>query len=280
MYVFFWCSILKCAWLLCNAKFHRWKNGAHFCFLSSPSCSFFHFSIFPFIHSFIDASGVPFFLQSTHPLFHPSCHSFVHTSSPGSLRQEVLQLQLSSKASLKGNSSDPWPQLSVQLEVCPEALEPHSSAWCNPSSHCHAQITVCFNYSQLRWKSLNPPVPHITCSHCVLCWLTGWISHYFLFSVLMHVMLQHHKLTPNLHADSNGCLGGEHHRTIKEVYSHLTISSTKPAHLQMAASILYSLPSSTPIMPFIWLIISPTTQPQFLTSADTGKVLLQAIVAS
>lgn len=141
-----------------------------------------HSFIFPFIHSFIHwCIRAPFFLQSMHPLFHPSCHSFVHTSSPGSLRQEVLQLQLSSKASLKGNSSDPWPQLRVQLEACPEALEPHSSAWCNPSSHCHAQLTVCFNYSQLRWKVWTLP-SLISPAHTVysIDWLVEFpIASYF-----------------------------------------------------------------------------------------------------
>lgn len=45
------------------------------------------------------------------PLLCPMTHSApcvlsLHTQFPGSLRQEVLQLQLSAKVSLKGNSSD------------------------------------------------------------------------------------------------------------------------------------------------------------------------------
>lgn len=43
--------------------------------------------------------------------------SSVHTSHPGSLRQEVLQLQLSAKVPLKGNLSDPHP--SPTLVPCP-----------------------------------------------------------------------------------------------------------------------------------------------------------------
>lgn len=54
-------------------------------------------------------SFIHLFLQSIHPLFHPPIHpSSAHASSPGSLRQEVLQLQLSAKASLKGNSLTPY----------------------------------------------------------------------------------------------------------------------------------------------------------------------------
>lgn len=71
---------------------------------SSPSWSFLHFT-FPFIHASVRHSS-----SNPHTLlFHPPIHSSIHTSSPGSLRQEVLQLQLSAKASLKGNSSDPRP---------------------------------------------------------------------------------------------------------------------------------------------------------------------------
>lgn len=85
---------------------------------SSPSWSFSF--IHSSIHSFIS-------LSTTLPTFCPTfifIHLFnfpVQTSPPGSLRQEVLQLQLSAKA-LKGNSSDPWPQLCVLLKACPEAL--------------------------------------------------------------------------------------------------------------------------------------------------------------
>lgn len=53
----------------------------------------------------------------------------------------------------------------------------------------------------------------------------------------MHVTLEHHELTPHPHAEIDGCLKDEYHRTIKEVYPHLTFSYTQPVHLKLAANI-------------------------------------------
>lgn len=69
----------------------------------------------PAFHLFIHSHNLPPCFLKPHTLYfqHPFYHSN-HTSPPGSLRQEVLQLQLSTKASQKGNSSSILPQLPVQ----------------------------------------------------------------------------------------------------------------------------------------------------------------------
>lgn len=132
------------------------------------------------IHSFMHPSTI--FLHSSpnlHTLwFHRSMLSYVHTSSTGSLRQEVLQLQLSAKVSLKGNSSDPWPQLHVLLKAYPKAPESYYSACSKPSSHsCYM-----FFFFHLHWKVLTLlSLIHDLLRLCII--LTGWLT------------LQHHDLT-------------------------------------------------------------------------------------
>lgn len=97
------------------------------------SCPSWHPSIwcfFSFIHSFMDSVSTSF---TTLPYdTFCSMHFVIHTQFPGSLRQEVLQLQLSAKVSLKGNSSDLWPlpQGHVLLKAYPQALELFCTAFC------------------------------------------------------------------------------------------------------------------------------------------------------
>lgn len=111
----------------------------------SPSWSF------SFIHSFIHTSihsllSPPLFPHSVPPSFSHT-HLFFQTSPSGSLRQEVLQLQLSAKA-LKGNSSDPWPRPCVLLKDCPQALWNHSA--CSKSCD-HSYVTVSQSPLTLSW---------------------------------------------------------------------------------------------------------------------------------
>lgn len=86
-----------------------------------------------FIHHFHLVPTPPNSPQKSEPSFflhHWTMLPSVHTSHPGSLRQEVLQLQLSAKVPLKGNPSDshPFPTLvpcpSQSLVVSPWIL-PH-----------------------------------------------------------------------------------------------------------------------------------------------------------
>lgn len=76
----------------CNTE----VNARFSCFLLHHGHSCITFT-FPSVHEPVHCSCSKYTIYFNHP-FIPSC--------PGSLRQEVLQLQLSTKASLKGNSSD------------------------------------------------------------------------------------------------------------------------------------------------------------------------------
>lgn len=84
-------------------------------------------SLLSFIHSFI-------YGPTCQPLswLYLITYSITHMQIPGSLRQEVLQLQLSAKVSLKGNSSDLWPlpHSPVLLQAYPQALDLYYSACC------------------------------------------------------------------------------------------------------------------------------------------------------
>lgn len=85
--------------------------------------------LFAFIHSW---THVPTSVMTLpyNTLF--SIHFVTHTQIPGSLRQEVLQLQLSAKVSLKGNSSDLWPL--PHAYVLLQASDLYYNACCrNPS---------------------------------------------------------------------------------------------------------------------------------------------------
>lgn len=90
----------------------------------SPTPSSICWHYYPSIHSFLSMHSCTIFilfLRPTSPspkksepslfffIFIARCFPFIHTSHPGSLRQEVLQLQLSAKVPLKGNPSDPPP---------------------------------------------------------------------------------------------------------------------------------------------------------------------------
>lgn len=66
-----------------------------------------------------------------------SMHFVTHAHIAGSLRQEVLQLQLSAKVSLGNSSFDHFPSL-VPLQADPEALHLYNSACCSESSLHHS----------------------------------------------------------------------------------------------------------------------------------------------
>lgn len=96
---------------------YRIENSAHLCFLLRHG----HLHIWLLsIHLFISAS-----CQNS---FHPSAH----TSTPGSLRQEVLQL--SAKASPKGKLV--WPLTSASLPV-----QTNSRSFCFTAVHTVNQLT-------------------------------------------------------------------------------------------------------------------------------------------
>lgn len=92
----------------------------------SPTSSSICWHYYPSIHSFLFMRSCTIFILFLRPAppkksepfflyFIDPCFSSIHTSHPGSLRQEVLQLQLSAKVPLKGNPPDPHPSPTLVL---------------------------------------------------------------------------------------------------------------------------------------------------------------------
>lgn len=107
----------------------------------------------------------------------------IHTSSLGSLRQEVLQLQLSAKASLKGNSPDMWSPASAS---CPthglfKSAAPDYTVCSKLSSHSHAWELMCHFFTTCT-KVFKPVPDHGAC--VLTAWLTAaaslWLTELWL----------------------------------------------------------------------------------------------------
>lgn len=193
-------------------------------FFSPPSWSFPHLST----HSSVRRSpSNPYSLYFIHP-FLPA----VHTSSPGSLRQEVLQLQLSTKASVKGNSLTPDLSLvsdSRLVQELPNLTTVHAVPQQPLSCYTH-RVAFASVLKSLNSSSLIHYLRRA--SYCV-----GWLANWFcstaapksLYCLSLFTPRACQAWTPsaNLHAEVDGCLKDEHHRTSRlEVYPHPTCSLT------------------------------------------------------